>query len=363
MTMAKPAVTVMMTCVNAQVAPGIMEMIKDHPDYRIRLIGCDASPEADILGRHFCHKCYSVPLGGHDEYISRILDIVKAEGIQILFPGSDEESLKLSQNCQTFENHGCQIACSEYSVIKTCFDKFRMMTFLKAQGVSTGAFYGLASITDIDEYAGLLGYPEKEFVIKPRSGRGSRGFRIISSEYDPRETLLGSEFFKFSLDVLKDLFKPCEKILSEYLLMEMFPGDKYSADVLVSRSEIHSMVIRNNGPVPKVNPPTQNARIVFDTDVREYAERVINTMPFDYFTQVEIGRTWEGELGLIEVNTRMDATLPITEGLGLNFFCEMITYAMTGEMRPDIPDYHEYPKRLRFRRYWQHLFEETDSRE
>jgi len=118
------------------------------------------------------------------------------------------------------------------------------------------------------------------------------------------------------------------------------------------------MVIRNNGSTPKTHPPTQNARIVFDDDIRQYAERIVRIIPFDYFAQVEIGRTEKGEMGLVEVNTRMDATLPITEGLGLNFFREMITYAMTSKMRPGISDYHDYPKKLRFRRYWNHLFEE-----
>ena len=363
MTMAEPMVTVLMTCVNAQVAPGIMALIKDHPDYRVRLIGCDAVDREEILGRHFCDHCYSVPLGTEDGYIDAIADIVNTHGIQLIFPGSDEECLALSEHRERFETLGCKIACSAYETVSLCFDKYRLMSFLNDKGIESGTVYQPKSIEDLENYAEKLGFPDSDFIIKPRSGRGSRGFRIVSDAYDPFDAFNAGENFRISLKSLKDIFRSHETVLSDYLMMEMYPGEKYSTDVLVSRGETRSMVIRNNGPDPKVNPPTQNARIVFDRDVRAYAENILDAVPFDYFAQVEIGRTGEGGLGLIEVNTRMDATLPITEGLGLNFFREMITYGMTGTLRPDIPDFYEYPKKLRFRRYWSHLFEEEGSGE
>ncbi|MEE1550226.1 MAG: ATP-grasp domain-containing protein [Nitrospinaceae bacterium] len=361
--MTESTVTILMTCVNAQVAPGIMEQIKDHPDYRIRLIGCDAVPKEEILGRPFCDTCYSVPLGISDDYTETMLGIVKTHGVQIVFPGSDEECLALSKCRQMFEREGCRIACSDYDTVQLCFDKYRLMTFLKQKGIGIGRVYHPKSLDDLSRYADALGYPDSDFVIKPRSGRGSRGFRVISAAYDPYDAFSRDDAHRISLDVLTDIFRSHEKRLSEYLIMEMYPGDKYSADILISRGEVCSMVIRNNGAIPKINPPTQNARIVFDEDIRKYAEQIVGILPFDYFAQVEMGRGSHGAPGLIEINTRMDATLPITEGLGLNFFREMITYAMTGKMRAGISDCHEYSKRLRFRRYWSHLFEETDDDE
>lgn len=356
--MTHPTITILMTCVNTQVAHGIMEQIKDHPGYRIRLIGCDAAPEKEILGRHFCDTCYSVPLGTSDDYTEAILGIVKTHRVQIVFPGSDEECLALSKCRQTFEREGCRIACSDYETVQLCFDKYRLMTFLKQKGIGIGRVYHPKSLADLNIYSEALGYPDSDFIIKPRSGRGSRGFRVISAAHDQYDAFRRDDARRISLDVLMGIFRSHEKSLSEYLIMEMYPGDKYSADMLMSRGEVCSMVIRNNGATPKINPPTQNARIVFDEDIREYAEQIVGTLPFDYFAQVEMGRGSHGGPGLIEINTRMDATLPITMGLGINFFREMITYAMSGKMRKDIPDFHDYPKKLRFRRYWHHLFEE-----
>ena len=352
-----------MTCVNSQVAPSIIQLIKDHPDYEINVIGCDASPAREILGRHFYEKCFSVPMGDSEHYIEAIEKITKDHDVQLIFPGSDEECITLSRHRDTFQSSECRVACSDYTVVSVANDKYRMMMTLKEKGGSTGDVYSPQTLKDIEAFALQLGYPEKEFVIKPRAGRGSRGFKIVTARYDRYKAFRNSIFDKLSLEELIQIFDDRQEEISHYLMMEIYPGDKYSADVLVTRGDIVSMVIRNNGPFPKMNPPTQNATIVFDKDVRLYAESVIKTMPFDFFAQVEIGRDDRGYLGLIEVNTRMDATLPITEGLGLNFFREMITYAMTGKMRSDIPDYNHHPKKLRFRRYWCHLFEETDSDE
>lgn len=356
--MTKPQINVMMTCVNSQVAPSIIKLIRNHPEYDIEVIGCDASPVAQILGRHFCDHVYSIPQGSAPNYIPQVMELVTKHKIQLIFPGSDEECLPLSQHRNELQQHGGEVACSSYDVIKMVSNKYQIMTQLKEAGIHSAEVYIPQTLNELESIAKLLGYPEKQIVIKPQVGRGSRGFRIIDANYDKYEAFCGRGVANITLEDLKNIFKNHEKKIADYLIMELYPGDKYSADILVSHGEIISMVIRNNGPVVKINPPTQNAGIVFDEDVRDYAKRVVKLMKFDYFIQVEIGRDIQGNLGLIEINPRLDATLPITTGLGLNFVHEMITYAITGQMRKGIPDYHNYPKQLRFRRYWMHLFDE-----
>ncbi|MEW5766983.1 MAG: ATP-grasp domain-containing protein [bacterium] len=359
--MSQQRVNIMMTCVNSQVAPSIIQLIYEHPDYEVHVVGCDASPAEEILGQSFCESCYSVPPGMDDTYIQAILNIVEKHHIQLIFPGSDEECLTLSRYREELQSRGCDVACSAYEKIALASNKYRMIMKLKEAGIRSSEAYVPQTLEDIEKIAKRLGYPEREVVIKPQFGRGSKGFKVITSQYDRYEAFCREKHFRISLEELKTLFAGHEEDLPNYLMMEMYPGDKYSADILVSHGKVISIVIRNNGPLPKINPPTQIATIVFDQDVRTYAESIVKLMGFDYFVQIEIGRDIEGGLGFIEINTRIDATLPITTGLGLNFFREMITYAITGQMRSDIPDYRDFSKQLRFRRYWQHLFEELSS--
>ena len=60
---------------------------------------------------------------------------------------------------------------------------------------------------------------------------------------------------------------------------------------------------------------------------------------------------------LLEVNPRLDATLPITRGAGLNFYRELVSRAVSGRFRPGLTTPRPAPRR--FRRHWQHLFEDV----
>ena len=52
---------------------------------------------------------------------------------------------------------------------------------------------------------------------------------------------------------------------------------------------------------------------------------------------------------------RLDATLPITTGVGINFFHELIDYALNGTFNNIEIDYGNFRK-IRFFRYWDHVF-------
>ena len=352
---------IMLTCVNSQVSPSLIQLIRGYPGYDVRVIGVDTVSLNDNLGKCFCDQCYQVPLGSDKDYITAIKNIIRENDIRLIFPGSDEECLELSKYRDELKNLDCEVCCSPYEVILLASDKYELMKKLKDNGIPVAEVYSAKTIEDVRGVALMLGYPENDFVIKPKFGRGSKGFRIVTSKKDKYAAFYAGDHCKLTLEELIDVFSCRQEEIHKFLMMEYYPGDKYSADALVSKGEIISMVMRNNGSLPKIKPPTQDAKIVFDEDVREYAESIVKLINIDYFVQVESGRTKEGKIGLIEINTRLDATLPITMGLGLNFFHEMITYAITGKMRNDIKDYRNYSKNLRFRRYWQHIFEELPT--
>ena len=61
------------------------------------------------------------------------------------------------------------------------------------------------------------------------------------------DEFLSGKQTKITLDNLMGIFKLKPEAVSDYLMMEYLAGDKYSADVLVSKGNIVSTVIRNNG--------------------------------------------------------------------------------------------------------------------
>lgn len=353
------SVNILLTCVGSQVAPSVIRLFKNHPNYTVNIIGVDNNDGIDSIGSDFVDKYYQVPMGNTAEYINFIRKIVQKNQIQAIFIGSDEEVIALSSFKNEFvHNYNCQICCPESHTVKLCTDKYDLMIHLKKKGIPVADVYAPKSIEDLKNFATLLGYPQRKFIIKPRFGRGSKGFRVVCHEYDKYDAFINNDIMHISLDDLINIFQQNKNKLTEYLIMEYLPGNKFSSDILLERGKLISMVTRNNWEKPKINPPTQLADIVFNDDVYHYCKQVTEILNFDYFVQIETGIHDDGKPRLIEINTRLDATLPITLGLGLNFYHELVTYAIEGEMRLDINYTKDSVKKIRFVRYWDHLFKD-----
>ena len=349
--------SVLLTCVGSQVIPSVTELIRSHPDYKIRIIGVDTQPKINSVGAWFCDSFYQVPQGDAQGFLEKIEDIIDEEGVRVVIPGSEEEVLSLSKEKKNLKDkYNCQVVSSPYNVVKTAASKLAILNELSKLGMKLCRYSSIKSIDDISRFAENIGYPDNNFIIKPISSRGSRGFHIITPKVDNRQVFYSRDHSRMTLEALLTFFKNYPDDIEKCLLMEYLPGDKYSSDILVEKGKIASMVTRCNGPAPKLNPPTQLADIVFDNDVREYATEITEKLGFDYFIQIETGRDLNNNVRFIETNPRTDATLPITLGLGINFYHEFITYAIEGTMREGIPYYKSSAKKLRFFRRWQEVF-------
>lgn len=352
----KTPLTVMLTCANGQVGPAVIAMMRGHPDYEVRVVGVAAENQFAGYGHACCDAFHEVPFGDDLAYWDTLRNVIERERVQLIFIGSDEEALAITAHADELEGMACKAACSTYPVNVLSTNKYELIRHLRKADVPCTDALEARSIEDLPAVLTQIGYPDLDAVIKPKIGRGSRGFRIISKHSDPYAEFLTANRTNITIEELQRAFADQPESLKNYLFMRYLPGDKYSTDMLVCKGEVVCAVTRNNGPSPKISPPTQLADIVFDEDVYDYALSVVRATGHDYFVQVESGRDIDGSLKLIETNIRLDATLPITGGLGLNFYHEMMTYARTGLYRDGLPPFPRIPQRRRFYRYWQHNF-------
>lgn len=353
----KDPVTVLVTCVASQVIPSVIQLIRNHPLFDVRVIGIDTRREDESVGASFCDAFYQAPMGDAPGYGMAVEEIIRREGVRFIYPGSDEEVRTIAGiQDRLGEKYGCKLASSREETVVLASDKLAMLKFLEERGVATPKFAEPQNVSDIRRMAGEIGFPDIELVMKPKVSRGSRGLHIVRREVDPKQAFYRRDSSDITLDQLIGFFEAYPAEVCKFVMMEYLPGDKYSSDVLASKGAAAAIVTRCNGPVPKLNPPTQLADIVFDEDVRAYAEAVARTLGVDYFIQVETGRDREGKVKYIETNPRLDATLSITTGLGLNYYHELLTYAMTGSFSPRLNDRPLPAPRLRYFRYWQHIF-------
>jgi carbamoyl-phosphate synthase large subunit len=349
-------INVLLTCVASQVMPEKIKLIKSFPGSKVNIIGIDAKPQELSVGANFCKEFFQAPIGKDKNYTNFVLDLVRKQKINIIFCGSDEEIITLSKIKDQLKNKfNCTLIGSDYKTTKLISNKHEMLKIIKKNNISICEFSNPKKIKDIDLFSKKIGYPKKNFIIKPKKGRGSKGFKIITEKINEKVKFFQNNSSRIKLKELKSYFHKYPREINKFVLMEYLPGDKYSVDMLAEKGKIILAVARNNWKEPKINPPTQLADIVFDVDVQEYAKSVCELTEADFFIQVEIGRKDNGELAFIESNPRLDATLPITMGLGVNFYHELMYYALNGEYKDKIK-IKKSKNKIRFFRYWNHIF-------
>jgi carbamoyl-phosphate synthase large subunit len=109
-----------------------------------------------------------IPLANAPEYLIELRKVILERKIDILVPGVDEELAIISQN----SNHlKVKILLPSLEFIECMLDKLLCIKIMEEKGLA-------APRTLLAEDASDIGFPQ---IIKPRSGRGSRGVAIVNS--------------------------------------------------------------------------------------------------------------------------------------------------------------------------------------
>ena len=114
-------------------------------------------------------KRVRIPSASDANFIPRLIKVCRDIGLDFLVPSVDEELLLISKNSSLFP---CDIFLPNTSFIETMIDKYVSMTSIRAQGLVAPETY------HADEWERLK-FP---MIIKPTSGRGSRGVMVLKAK-------------------------------------------------------------------------------------------------------------------------------------------------------------------------------------
>lgn len=242
-------------------------------------------------GLYFADKSYIAPLCASKNYLKKIDKIVKEEKVDIIVPGIDEELLPIRQYFRG--RNKPKILLPKENFIKLCLDKWKLMNALNNAEVPCPKTYLLRSFEKV---------PLKLFpcIIKPITGRGSRGFQYLKNRKALRDYLLQSNYKK------KDL-----------LLQEFIEGTEYTVSVVVSQkgkvlSVVPKEVILKKGI-------TQIAVTRFKPEIFETCKKIQEVFGADgpFNVQLTIDKK-DGLPKIFEINPRFSTTLVLTTAAGVN---------------------------------------------
>ncbi|WP_448546857.1 ATP-grasp domain-containing protein [Thalassotalea fusca] len=123
-----------------------------------------------------------IPMANDESFIVKLKQIISDLEIDILVPGVDEELAYIAKERETL---GAKVLLPDLDFIECMLDKYDCISSMKEKSLSVPK-------TVLSEDAKVIGFPQ---IVKPRSGRGSRGVAVVKSieEVNAYKIFFGTE--------------------------------------------------------------------------------------------------------------------------------------------------------------------------
>lgn len=198
--------TILVTGAGGAAVTAIIDNLKDAG---WRVVAVDADKYA--VGRLSADASYQVPLGNDAGYIAAMVDICRREQVEIVIPLVDEELIPL---CESPLAMRCLLPDKQF--VRACLDKYMLFHLLQRHGINVPATCSGAEI----EWDAPL-----PCVVKPRTGRGSRGLEFFDDIWGLRHYLR------------------CAKAPDSLVVQRRIMGAEYTVSVICDKAgTIHGVV-------------------------------------------------------------------------------------------------------------------------
>lgn len=279
-----------------------------------RVIATDCSNLAPAV--YEADAFYLVPRITAPGYLDVVLDICKKEKITGVFSLIDPELSLLAKERERFLAVGTTPIVSDYELVETCFDKYRMFEMLRKMQIPTAKCYADKEAFYRAKEAGEISYP---VFVKPVRGSAS----IHINKVESRE----------EIEVLCDLY-------DDLMIQEYMDGTEFGADVYVDMLSGKCTDIFVKKKI-KMRAGETDKSVSFKDEklfamIRDFAETCgfCGMIDIDIF---EIG----GVYYISEVNPRFGGGYPHAYGCGVNMAAAAVKNLSGQENEVRIGQYRE----------------------
>ncbi|MDE6386316.1 MAG: ATP-grasp domain-containing protein [Lachnospiraceae bacterium] len=279
-----------------------------------RIIATDCSNLAPAV--YDADAFYLVPRITAPGYIDRILEICRKEKITGVFSLIDPELSMLAKEREKFLEIGTTPIISDYDLVETCFDKYRMYELLRKMQIPTGKCYPDKETFYEALEKGEISYP---VFVKPVKGSASLYINKVNSR---EET-----------EVLFDLH-------DDLMVQEYMDGQEYGADVYIDMisGKCTSVFVKKK---IKMRAGETDKSVSFKDErlfdmIREFVEKC----GFRGMIDIDIFEI-NGIYYISEVNPRFGGGYPHAYACGVNMPASVIRNLAGQENPVRIGDYEE----------------------
>ena len=292
----------------------VVEYFKENVGDKGKVVSTDCSNlapavyEADVF--------YLVPRITAPGYIEQILDICVKEKIDGVFSLIDPELSLLARERERFLAVGATPILSDYELVETCFDKYRMFELLTGMGIPTGQCYLSKEDFYRDRQKGRIDYP---VFVKPVRGSASLNINKVSSDQE-----------------LETLFH----LYDDLMIQEFMDGQEYGADVYVDMISGKCTSIFVKKKIKMRAGETDKSVSVKNPELFELIRKFVEKCGFCGMIDIDLFEIG-GVFYISEVNPRFGGGYPHAYACGVNMPSQVLCNLSGRENPVRIGEYKE----------------------
>lgn len=292
----------------------VVQYFKKELAGRGKVIATDCSNLAPAV--YDADAFYLVPRITAPDYLEVILDICKKEKITGVFSLIDPELSMLAKEREKFLEVGTTPIVSDYDLVETCLNKYKMYELLGRMRIPTGRCY-----LDKEQFyqaveAGEISYP---VFVKPVCGSASLHINKVEGRKE--------------IEVLYDLY-------DDLMIQEYMDGQEYGADVYIDLISGKCTSIFVKKKIRMRAGETDKSVSVKDGKLFEMIRKFVEECGFRGMIDIDIFEI-NGVYYISEVNPRFGGGYPHAYACGVNMAASVVRNLEGQENVADIGNYLE----------------------
>jgi carbamoyl-phosphate synthase large subunit len=280
--------------------------------------------DSDELSRPYFlsnDKWFTIPNANCKNFSKEIIGLCLSYKIDIIVPGVDEELLKVNNLKSRMKTN---IFLPESKFLKIHLDKLSSSNFLYKNNIDIPKFCTLDKLN--------IKYP---FILKPRSGRGSKNVSLIKDHNDLKASI--------QLSRLKE---------DQFIVQEYIKGQKYTITVIANKKKIIRAVVPVK--IEKKKGITIRGVISKENKIIEFCSKVHKTFPVCGSYNIQLIKDENGNFKIFEINPRISTTMCLVYASGVNFIRIFSEDNFVCSNNPD--DMIKFKDGVRLQRSWKNHF-------
>lgn len=292
----------------------VVQYFKKEIGDRGRVVATDCSNLAPAV--YDADVFYLVPRITAPDYLDVILDICRKEQITGVFSLIDPELSLLAKEREKFLAVGTTPVISDYDLVETCFDKYRMYQLLQKMQIPTGKCY-----LDKEEFYRAVEQGEISYPVFVKPVRGSASLHI--NKVKSRE----------EIEVLYDLY-------DDLMIQEYMDGQEYGADVYIDMISGKCTSVFVKKKIKMRAGETDKSLSFKDEKLFGMIKEFVEACGFRGMIDIDIFEI-DGTYYISEVNPRFGGGYPHAYACGVNMPAAVLCNLEGQENKVSIGDYAE----------------------